>query len=89
MYFKSRSRLLSLSADLNTAIEKLIRSEEFFIRIRLDQEELDETYEFYLEVCGTNFLVSRLEFFSGCPDPICPVPKNFRDSSDCPAGRDK
>jgi hypothetical protein len=27
--------------------------------------------------------------FSNCPDPVCPVPKNFRDSPVCPAGRDK
>ncbi len=33
------------------------------------------------------FVPSR-EFFN-YPDPVCPVPKNFRDNPVCPTGRDK
>jgi hypothetical protein len=37
-----------------------------------------------------NYLkISGQRFFSNCPDPVCPVPKIFRDSPVCPAGRDK
>jgi hypothetical protein len=39
-------------------------------------------------------ILSRIPFvpsreFLNYPDPVCPVPKNFRDNPVCPTGRDK
>ena len=39
------------------------------------------------QIVPVPFVPSRK--FLNCPDPVCPVPKNFRDSPVCPAGRDK